>query len=101
MVSAQMLAVVQDILVGGFVVFALLLTVIGALAYQRTKIKKLLFVSLGFGLFLLKGLILTVAFFVPLFDWFMIPVEFMLPFDILLVLDFLILVILYLATFKK
>jgi len=101
MVSAQMLAIIQDLLVGGFVVFALLLTVIGGLAYYRTKIKKLLYISIGFGLFLLKGLILTVAFFIPLFDWFMIPVEFMLPFDILLVLDFLILVILYFATFKK
>jgi hypothetical protein len=101
MVDAQILAYLQDILVGGFVVFAMLLTAIGFFAYSRTRIKKLLYISLGFAMFLVKGIILSVAFFTPILGGFQIPVEFMLAFDILLIIDFLILVILYFATFKK
>jgi hypothetical protein len=103
MVETQTLAYLVDILVGGFVVFALLLTAIGFFAYSRTKIKKLLFISIGFALFLLKGIILSLAFFtpIPVLGNFEIPSDFMLAFVILLVLDVLILVILYFATFKK
>jgi hypothetical protein len=103
MVNAQTLANIVDILIGVFVVFALLLTAFGFFAYSRTKIKKLLYISLGFSMFLVKGIILSLAFFtpIPIIGGFDIPTEFMLAFVIMLVLDVLILVILYFATFKK
>ncbi len=101
--NVQNLAIVVDLLIGVFVIFALALTAFGFLAYSRTKIKKLLFISMGFGMFLIKGIILSIAFFtpIPFLGGFEIPPDFMLAFAIMLVLDVMILVILYFATFKK
>jgi len=103
MADAQTLANIVDLLVGGFVVFAFILTAIGAFAYYRTRIKKLLFITLGFGAFLLKGIILSLAFFtsIPVLGGFEIPADFMLAFVILLIADVLILVLLVFSTFKK
>ncbi len=91
----------MDLLVGAITLFSAVLFVIGILSYKRTKARKVLFITVGFGLFLLKGLVTAIGLYTPLIADFVIPNSAVIPFDILLALDLGILVILYLALFKK
>ncbi|MCK5559347.1 MAG: hypothetical protein KAJ51_02095 [Thermoplasmata archaeon] len=92
---------VQDILIALITILALVLLIIAAMAYSRTRNKKILMITAGFGAFFIKGLILSVGLYSGMLSSDKIPSEFVVPFDILLFLDFLILLLLYFSVFKK
>jgi hypothetical protein len=92
---------VQDILIALITILALVLLIIAAMAYSRTRNKKILLITAGFGAFFIKGLILSVGLYTEMLSSKNLPSSFVVPFDILLMLDFLILLLLYFSVFKK
>ena len=75
--------------------FSLILFVISAITYRRVQRTKLLFVSLAFALFLVKGLMLTLGLFIDsIGDIFQSSV-------LVIMLDFGIMVFLYFSVVKK
>ena len=75
--------------------FSLILFVISAITYKRARRTKLLFVSLAFCLFFVKGLMLTLGLFVE-------SVESLFQTSVLVtMLDFGIMVFLYFSVVKK
>ena len=75
--------------------FSLILFVISAITYRRVQRTKLLFVSLAFALFFVKGLLLTLGLFVDsIGDVFQSSV-------LVIMLDFGIMVFLYFSVVKK
>lgn len=58
-----------NIIVAWITVFALAITIISAFSYRRSKSRKVLFVTCAFGLFFLKGLILSVGLLQTQIDW--------------------------------
>lgn len=54
---------IENVLLAAESVFALALTVIAVLAFRRTRDAHLIFLATAFGVFFLKGLVLTVLFF--------------------------------------
>jgi len=75
--------------------FSLILFVISAITYRRVQRTKLLFVSLAFALFLVKGLMLTLGLFIDsIGDVFRSSV-------LVIMLDFGIMVFLYFSVVKK
>ncbi len=49
----------QNVLVAWTVVFSLVMLAVSLVAYDRVRHRRVLFVSLGFGLFLVKALLFT------------------------------------------
>jgi hypothetical protein len=80
---------------------ALTLLAIAALSYKRTKNPKILMITIAFGFFFIKGIILSVGLYVGMLSSNNLPPQFVIPFDFLLLFDFLILLLLYFAVFKK
>ena len=75
--------------------FSLILFVISAVTYKRIGSRRLLLVSAGFGLFFVKGLLLTLGLFVDsIGDVFDTTV-------LVTILDFAIMAFLYLSVVKK
>ncbi len=60
--------VYENLVAAGVSVLALALTVIGALAYRRTRDRSLLVLTTAFGLFFVKGIALTAYLFLGLHD---------------------------------
>ncbi|TLZ44048.1 MAG: hypothetical protein E6K19_05715 [Methanobacteriota archaeon] len=54
---------IENVLLAAVSVFALALTVIAVLAFRRTRDAHLIFLAIAFGVFFLKGLLLTLFFF--------------------------------------
>ncbi len=91
--------IVQDILLGGVVIFSLSITIIAAMSYKRTRNPKIFKIALSFFLFLVKGIILSIiAFTTGLMDGLGNLVYVL---DTVILIDMLILVVLYLSVFKK
>ena len=79
----------------GLMGFSFLLFAISAISYNRIRSQRLLFVSIAFGIFFVKGLLLTIGIFmIPRPDWLEISIH-------LIVLDFLIMIMLYLGIAKR
>ncbi len=75
--------------------FSLLLFVISAISYKRIRSQRLLFVSMAFCIFFVKGLVLTIGIFSEgVADMFNASIE-------VIILDFAILILLYLGIAKK
>lgn len=77
----------------GLMGFSLLLFVISAVSYKRIRSQRLLFVTLAFCLFFIKGLILTAGIFMDGIGFEMSTEAIM--------LDFAIMILLYLGIAKK
>ena len=93
---------IQDILIGLITIFALVLLIIAAMSYSRTRNRKILLITAGFGAFFIKGLILSIGLYTTeMLSSKNLPSSFVVPFDILLFLDFLILLLLYFSVFRK
>lgn len=60
--------VVENIIVAGVSVLALALTVIGTLAYRRTRERSLIVLSAAFAVFFVKGLALSAYLFLGVTD---------------------------------
>jgi hypothetical protein len=86
--------IIQTLIGACITIFSLGLLLISLSGYKRHKNPKLIFVSLVFILFLIKGLLLTLNVF---FDDF-IPLNFD---PILGIVDIIMLLFLYMATFKR
>jgi hypothetical protein len=54
---------IENVLLAAVSVFALALTIIAVLAFRRSRDAHLIFLAVAFGVFFLKGLLLTVLFF--------------------------------------
>lgn len=89
---------IQDIIIAFVTVFACALFIIGIIAYRRTRINKLLLVTVAFGLFTIKGIIMSIGLYQGYFD---IKGKFVLMLDTILIFDFIILIILYLTVFRR
>ncbi|HLB67440.1 MAG TPA: hypothetical protein VJN63_03010 [Thermoplasmata archaeon] len=59
---------IENIIAAGLSVLALALTIIGSIAYRRTRDRWLLLLTVAFALFLAKGIILTVVLFIGRLD---------------------------------
>jgi hypothetical protein len=92
-------AILKDILVGLLIVLSLALVVIGSLSYRKTGNPKVRMVTAAFALFLLKGLVLAVGLYLT--DIVEVPREFAGSFDLMLAIDVVVLLLLYLALFRK
>ncbi|MBN1538557.1 MAG: hypothetical protein JW939_00295 [Candidatus Thermoplasmatota archaeon] len=92
-------AILKDILVGLLIVLSLALVVIGSLSYRRTGNPKVRMVTAAFAMFLLKGLALAVGLYLT--DLVEVPREFAGSFDLMLAVDVVVLLLLYLALFRK
>ncbi len=79
----------------GLMGFSLLLFAISAISYKRIGSQRLLFVCIAFGIFAVKGLLLTAGIFMsPTPEWLEAPIQ-------LIILDFLIMILLYLGIAKR
>jgi len=86
--------IVNIVIYACITVFALGLFIISLFSYKKSKNSKILFVSIVFIFFLLKGLLHSYNLFTNLFnDFFLSPY--------IAVFDFLILVLLFIATLKR
>ena len=90
----------QDVLIPFITVFALALFVIGFISWRRTEHPKIAAVSAAFFLFFVKGVIMSVGLYSDFLEL-DISEDFVAAFDLLLVMDLLILVVLYMAVFRK
>lgn len=86
--------VLENILAAGMSVLALALTVIGALAYRRTRSASLLVLTAAFAVFFVKGLVLTAFLFLG-------PVDVGSLFLISGSFDLVILVLFYVFTLRR
>lgn len=89
----------KDLLVGILVILSLALTFIGYLSFRRSRSPRIAMVTAAFAVFLAKGLILVVGLYAT--DLISVPWGFAGAFDIMLISDFLVLLLLYLALFRK
>lgn len=71
---------------------------IAAISYKRTHSVKILKITVGFWLFFLKGIILTIAFFTGLLE---LSGKSVFVLDVVIFIDLLILIALYISVFKK
>jgi len=62
------LVAIENILLAAVSVFALALTLIAVIAFRRTRDGHLVFLAAAFGVFFLKGLLLTIFLFAPTID---------------------------------
>lgn len=92
-------SILKDVLVGILIILSMALTTIGALAWRRKRATRLLWVTIAFALFLVKGISLALGLYV--LGMISVPRGFAGTFDLMLILDVLILVILYLALFRR
>ncbi len=83
-----------ELIVAWITIFALAITIISAFSYRRSKSRKVLFVTCAFGLFFIKGLILSVGLLKAQVDWKSLTVY-------SLVLDTIILIILFTAIIMR
>ena len=83
----------STIIYGFLTVFAIGLMVISLLSYQKSKNKKILFISCIFIIFLVKGLLLSLSLLLPEYQE-LVSIPF------LALLDLLILTLLFLAVLK-
>ncbi len=58
-----MTAIIENLTTAALLVFALALTIIAARAWRHSRTRNVAFISLGFALFLSKGLLLAVGLF--------------------------------------
>ena len=56
----------EDLLVPWVTIFSFVLFLIAIISYNRTRNKRLIFVTSAFGLFFIKGILLTVGLYFPL-----------------------------------
>ena len=89
----------KDVLVGILIVLSCTLLAIGGTAWWRIRARRLLMVSLAFSLFLVKGIVLASGMY--LLGWIKVPRGFSGTFDLMLLFDVLVLLVLYLALFRK
>ncbi len=92
-------AILKDILVGLLIVLSLALVIIGSLSYRKTGNPKVRMVTAAFAMFLFKGLALAVGLYLT--DLVEVPREFAGSFDLMLAVDVVVLLLLYLALFRK
>ncbi len=79
----------------GLMGFSFILFAISAISYKRIKSQRLLFVTIAFAIFFVKGLLLTMGIFSEsVGDMFNSSIE-------VIILDFVILIMLYLGIAKK
>ena len=79
----------------GLMGFSFLLFAIAGISYKRIRSQRLLFVSIAFAIFFVKGLLLTMGIFMtPQPDWLEISIH-------LIILDFAILIMLYMGIAKR
>ncbi|MEW5760940.1 MAG: hypothetical protein AB1779_09260 [Candidatus Thermoplasmatota archaeon] len=60
-----MIGYLEDVLIGSITIFAATLLIISYISYKRTANRKLLYVSLAFFVFFIKGLILSFSLYYP------------------------------------
>jgi hypothetical protein len=60
---------IHEIVIALVTIFALAITVISAFSYRRSGNRKLLIVTMGFGLFFVKGVILSIGILQEKVDW--------------------------------
>jgi hypothetical protein len=75
-----------EFLVAIITVLSILLLAISLIAYRRERTWRLLIISIVFGIFLIKGLILTLAIFTNDFDDYASGVDFLLVIDVVILL---------------
>jgi len=80
------------------VILSLSIAVVALLSYRRTKNQKILKVSVGFCLFFVKGVTLTITLFTGLLRVEGISIHIL---NVLIFIDMLILIALYLSIFKR
>lgn len=83
-----------EIVVAWITVFALAITVISALSYRRSRSRKVLLVTCAFGLFFVKGLLLSFGLLQTQVDWMSLAIY-------SLILDTIILLILFAAIIMR
>jgi hypothetical protein len=95
MVVEMDIGTMESIIIYAFItIFSFGLFSVSALSYNKSKNKKLLFISTVFLLFIIKGIILSLSLFLPELNMYItIP--------ILAVFDLLVLFLLFIATLKK
>jgi hypothetical protein len=86
--------ILENLATASLTVLALALTIVAARAYLATRSRKVLLLSLGFGLFLVKGVVLSVGLFTTV-DW---ENRFLLP---SLLMDLVALALFYGAVLKR
>ncbi len=87
--------IIESAIIYGFLtIFSLGLLIISILSYRKSKNKKILFVSIVFLLFLLKGMILSISIFLA-------DLQEFLSIAFFAVFDLLILFLLFIAVLKK
>jgi hypothetical protein len=59
---------IENVLLAAVSVFALALTLIAVIAFRRTRDGHLVFLAAAFGVFFVKGLVLTIFLFSPTID---------------------------------
>jgi hypothetical protein len=60
---------IHEIVIALVTIFALAITVISSYSYRRSGNRKILIVTLGFGLFFIKGVILSIGILQDKVDW--------------------------------
>jgi hypothetical protein len=87
------------VLVGVLIVLSFALAAIGGTAWWRLRARRLFLVTASFAVFLAKGIALAAGMY--LFGWIKVPRSFSGTFDLMMLFDVLVLMILYLALFRK
>ncbi len=80
------------------VILSLSITTIALLSYRRTRNNKILHIAVGFCLFFIKGVVLTITLFTGLLE---LEGSSIYVLAILITIDLLILIALYLSIFKR
>ena len=89
------IGLMESIIIYAFItIFSIGLFCVSLLSFNKSKNKKLLFVSIVFFLFFIKGVILSLSLFLP-------EVNMNVTIPILSVFDLLVLALLFIATLKK
>ena len=89
--------IVQEVLVAVETVCALVLLVIGALSWRRSRDPRLLRITVAFGAFFIKGVAMTWGLYNGLLD---MDTDLIVMFDIIIALDVVALLLLYLGVFR-
>ena len=89
------IGLMESIIIYGFItIFSIGLFCVSVLSYYKSKNKKLLFVSIVFLLFFIKGVVLSLSLFIS-------DLNVMITIPILAVFDLLVLFLLFIATLKN
>ena len=95
MVVEMDIGTMESIIIYAFItIFSIGLFSVSILSYNKSKNKKLLFVSTVFFLFFIKGIILSLSLFLP-------DLNITVTIPVLAVFDLLVLFLLFIATLKK